>query len=634
LANKIIAHSLFSDFDINLYQAGKHFRLFDRFGSHLLSLEGEKGCYFAVYAPSARLVEVVGDFNFWNGKDHQLHVRWDGSGIWEGFIPDIKKGTQYKYRIYSHNDTRVRDKADPFARLYEMPPRTASVVWEDEYKWKDSKWLKQRKEFDAYNSPVTIYEMHYGSWRKKKGSSHSFLYNEIVEELVDYLTDMNYTHVEFLPLTEHPYYMSWGYQSTGFFAPTSRFGNAGDLKYLIDKLHEAGIGVIMDWVPAHFPSDDHALADFDGSCVYEHPDPKKGFHPDWNSLIFNFERNEIRSFLISSAHFWFDHFHIDGIRVDAVASMLYLDYSRKEGEWESNKYGGNENLEVISFLKELNQSVYSNFPGILMMAEESTSFAGVSKPVDQGGLGFGFKWMMGWMNDTLKYFARDPIYRQFHQNEITFSMVYAYSENYILPLSHDEIVHGKQSMIYKMPGDEWQKFGNLRLLFTYMYTHPGHKLLFMGNDIGQTTEWNVNGTVEWDLLKYAPHQGIQSLVRDLNNLLHEEPALCEKNFAHDGFEWIDFGDNKNSVIVYARKGTKSLLVVACNFTPNALKKYSIGLPEKGTYKEIFNSDDKKYWGSGQINSTQIKSKKKKWHNKENSMEVNLPPLGVAIFKPK
>lgn len=632
MANTVITHSLFTDYDISLFKSGKHYRLYEKFGAHLTTVDKQDGCYFAVHAPSARMVEVVGDFNFWNGKDHELNVRWDNSGIWEGFIPGIKHGDHYKFRIYSHHDNKVRDKADPFARLYEMPPRTASVVWKDSYKWKDKKWVNARKKFDAYTSVVSIYEMHFGSWRKHAVEARSMHYNEIVDDLISYLSEMNYTHVEFMPLTEHPYYMSWGYQSTGYFAPTSRFGNAGDLKYLVDSLHEAGIGVIMDWVPAHFPSDDHGLADFDGSCLYEHPDPRKGFHPDWNSLIFNFERNEVRSFLISSAHFWFDHFHIDGIRVDAVASILYLDYSRDEGGWEPNEYGGNENLAAISFLKELNESVYKDFPGIMMMAEESTSFAGISKPVDQGGLGFGFKWMMGWMNDTLSYMEKDPIYRKYHHHELSFSMVYAFSENFVLPLSHDEVVHGKKSMVNKMPGDDWQRFANLRLLYSYMYMHPGHKLLFMGNDIGQTTEWNVNESVNWDLLEYESHAGIKALVSDLNLLSKTEKSLYANNFTPDGFEWIDHTDSDNSILVFVRKGKKEAVVVVCNFTPRLFEGYQIGLPAAGTYSEIFNSDDKKYWGSHKLNIKNVKSKKKKLHGKIYSTEITVPPLGVTVLK--
>ncbi len=625
-------YSLFTEFDINLFRAGKHFKLYEKFGSHPVEHEGQRGIYFAVYAPAAWKVQVIGNFNFWNGEVHNLYVRWDGSGIWEGFIPGLDHSEVYKYRIYSHHDDKIRDKADPYAFHTEQMPKSASVVWPLSYKWKDKKWMTKRKKSNAINSPISVYELHIGSWRKKGGKSLS--YREIADELVDYINKMQFTHVEFMPLTEHPYYPSWGYLSTSYFAPTSRFGTPEELMHLLDKLHQNDIGVLIDWVPAHFPSDDFALADFDGSALYEHPDKKKGFHPDWNSLIFNFERAEIRSFLISSAHFWFEKYHVDGLRVDAVSSMLYLDYSRNEGEWEPNMFGGNEYLAAIDFIKELNASVYGAFDGILMIAEESTAFPGVTNPVHLGGLGFGLKWMMGWMNDTLQYISRNPIHRKYHHNEISFSMAYAYSENYILPLSHDEVVHGKNSLIYKLPGDEWQRFANLRLLYGYMYTHPGHKLLFMGGEYGETSEWNVNEGLNWHLLNYEPHQGIQNMVIDLNSMYKKEGAMSQYSFDPKGFEWIDHSDHQNCVLAYMRKSDKDNMVVVCNFTPNVHKRYRIGVPNKSSWKEIFNSDSKKYWGSDIGNRSLLKSVQEPSHGREHSIELVLPPLACIILKEK
>ena len=632
MSNLAIPHSRFSEFDIYLFKSGKHLKLYEKFGSHQISLNGQKGTYFAVYAPAAREVQVIGNFNSWDGRQHQLNVRWDSSGIWEGFIPDINRGELYKYRIYSTADNEVREKADPFSFYYEIAPKTSGITWDTYYEWSDQKWLADRSQTDHYTSALSIYELHLGSWMKNHDEGRSLHYHELADKLVSYISDMGYTHVELLPVTEHPYYPSWGYLSTGFYAPTSRYGSPQDFMYLIDRLHQANIGVILDWVPAHFPSDTTFLADFDGTKVYEHPNPKKGYHPDWNSLIFNFERPEVCSFLLSSANFWLDRYHIDGLRVDAVASMLYLDYSRDEGEWDPNEYGGNHNLAAIEFLKNLNFHCYQEHPGITIIAEESTSYTGVTAPVDQGGLGFGFKWMMGWMNDTLRYFERDPIYREHHQGEISFSMVYAYSESYILPLSHDEVVHGKNSMIYKMPGDEWQQFANLRLLYAYMFTHPGHKLLFMGNDFAMTNEWNFNEELPWNLLDHAPHQGIQNLVRDLNALLKNQPALSEKNFDGSGFRWIDHQDTNNSVLVYARFGAKDTLVIACNFTPNTISNYRIGVPQQGTYVELISSDDNKYWGSGQVNSHKLNTENINMHGCDQSIHINLPPLGATVLK--
>ena len=502
-------HSLFSEFDVSLFQAGKHYRLYEKFGSHIITLNGEKGTYFAVWAPSAKAVSVIGDFNFWLEGEHQLNVRWDGSGIWEGFIPGVDKGAIYKYKIQSANNGVITEKADPFARRCEHPPKTASEVWEDDYKWKDKKWMKNRKKNNALDAPFSVYEVHLGSWKKQIEENRFLSYKELAHELVDYVDEMNFTHVEFMPIMEYPYDPSWGYQLVGYFAPTSRFGYPDEFKYLVDKFHEKGIGVLLDWVPSHFPSDDHGLGYFDGSHLYEHPDRRKGYHQDWKSLIFNYGRNEIKAFLISNAIFWLDQFHADGLRVDAVASMLFLDYSREDGQWEPNKYGGNEYLEAIDFIKEMNAAVYEAFPDVQTIAEESTSFPKVSRPIYDGGLGFGMKWMMGWMHDTLDYFAKEPIYRKHHQNDLTFSLNYAFTENFMLPLSHDEVVYGKKAIVEKMPGDEWQKFGNLRLLYSLMYTHPGTKLLFQGGEFGQTSEWNFQTSLDWYLLEHNVHKGAQ-----------------------------------------------------------------------------------------------------------------------------
>jgi len=629
------AHSLFTDFDINLFKGGKHFRLYEKFGSHIVTVDGVKGTYFAVWAPSAKSVSVIGDFNFWIEGEHQLNVRWDSSGIWEGFIPGVEKGATYKYKIQSNNGDITTEKADPYARRYEHPPKTASVVWDTDYKWKDSKWMKKRIKHNALDAPYSVYEVHLGSWKRKiDDNNRSLSYVELADELVDYLKKMNYTHVELMPIMEYPYDPSWGYQLTGYFAPTSRFGYPEEFKLLVDKLHQNDIGIILDWVPSHFPEDAHGLGFFDGSHLYEHPDRRKGYHQDWTSLIFNYERNEVRSFLISNAIFWLDQYHADGLRVDAVASMLFLDYSRKDGEWEPNEFGGRENLAVISLLKELNTEVYASFPDVQTIAEESTAFPGVTKPTYDGGLGFGMKWMMGWMHDTLDYFQKDPIYRAHHQNDITFSLAYAFSENFMLPLSHDEVVYGKNSILGRMPGDEWQRFANLRLLYGYMFTHPGTKLNFMGSEFGQYAEWNFEESLDWNLLEFEPHKNTKKYVSALNKLYRSTPSLYEKAFTSEGFEWIDFGDSKNSVISYIRKGKKEKenVIVVCNFTPNTHKDYKIGLPRKGKIKEIFNSDAKEFGGSNAKNTKALTAKNSPWNGKEYSVEITLPPLGVAIFK--
>ncbi len=629
-----LPYSRFTEFDIYLFKSGKHTRLYEKFGAHQVEHDGIAGTYFAVYAPAAREVQVIGNFNYWNGDQHKLYVRWDSSGIWEGFIPGVSRGELYKYKIYSNFDSQIREKADPYSFYYEMAPKTGSITWDTYYEWNDQKWLKQRSEYDWYRSPVSIYELHLGSWKKNHDEGRSLHYREMGHELVQYVTEMGYTHVEMLPVTEHPYYPSWGYLSTGFFAPTSRYGCPQDFMYLVDLLHQANIGIILDWVPAHFPADHTFLADFDGSKVYEHPNPKKGFHPDWNSLIFNYERPEVCSFLLSSANFWLERYHIDGLRVDAVASMLYLDYSRESGEWEPNEYGGNHNLAAIEFLKNLNHHCYKDNPGISIIAEESTAYQGVTTPVDQQGLGFGFKWMMGWMNDTLRYLERDPIHRQYHHGEISFSMAYAYSESYVLPLSHDEVVHGKGPLIDKMPGDDWQRFANLRLLFGYMFTHPGHKLLFMGNDFAMSNEWNVNHELSWHLLNHESHKGINLLIKDLNALLKKEQALYAQSFDQQGFEWIDYNDNTNSVLAYIRRSAGDTIIVACNFTPKVLSSYRIGVPQKGYYYELLNSDNTNYWGGGQLNKDKLKAERIKMHGREHSIELTLPPLGISILKRK
>jgi len=631
---KVIAHSLFTDFDINLFKSGKHFRLYEKFGAHPLNLNNENGVYFSVWAPSAKSISVVGDFNFWNDKQHRLNVRWDESGIWEGFIPNVAIGMRYKFKIKSNNNIET-EKADPYAFSCENPPNTASIINDiDTYYWKDKGWMGYRKDKNGLDKPYSVYEVHLGSWMRNVEDNTFLSYRELAVKLVTYLKKMNFTHVELMPVMEYPYDPSWGYQLIGYFAPTSRFGSPQDFKYLVDKLHQNDIGVILDWVPSHFPSDDHGLGFFDGSHLYEHPDPRKGYHPDWKSLIFNYGRNEVRSFLISNAFFWLDKYHIDGLRVDAVASMVYLDYSREEGEWEPNQFGGRENLDAVGFLKDFNQAVYTNFEGVQTIAEESTAFPMVTKPVSIGGLGFGMKWMMGWMHDTLEYFSKDPIYRKHHQNEITFSLAYAFSENFMLPLSHDEVVYGKKSLLNKMPGDEWQKFANLRLLYGFMFTHPGTKLLFMGGEFAQSEEWKFSQSLDWHLLQYKPHKGMQLFVKNLNLLYKNTPALYEKAFSNEGFEWINYEDSENSVLVFIRKGHDDIndIIVACNLTSLVRENYKIGIPRKGSLKQILNSDLKKYFGSGISNSKNIKIEKTPRDNKPYSAAITLPPLAIIVFK--
>jgi 1,4-alpha-glucan branching enzyme len=628
------SYSLFSDFDIHLFKSGKHFKLYEKMGAHAGTYHGKEGMYFAVWAPNAIAVSVIGNFNFWNNNEHKLSPRWDESGIWEGFFPGIRKGEVYKYAIHS-NGGEYLEKADPFAFYAEVAPNTASITWDHNYTWKDQVWMDERKKNASQARPYSVYEVHTGSWKRRYDEGgRSLSYTELANELVNYVKENGFTHVEFLPVMEHPFFGSWGYQVTGYYAPTSRYGSPQQFMTLVDAFHQAGIGVILDWVPSHFPGDAHGLFKFDGTHLYEHADPRKGFHPDWSSYIFNYGRNEVRSFLISNAIFWLDVFHADGLRVDAVASMLYLDYSRKEGEWIPNEYGGNENIEAINFLKEFNEVVYGTCPDVITIAEESTAWTGVSKPTYLGGLGFGQKWMMGWMHDTLRYFKLDPVYRKYHQDEITFSIMYAFTENFMLPLSHDEVVHGKGSLIGRMPGDEWRRFANLRLMYSYMFTHPGTKLLFMGGEFGQTAEWNHDHGLEWYLLDHAPHQGVLSLIRDLNQLYKSEPACYQFSFDNRGFEWVDYSDRENSVIIYMRKGVKreDALIVACNFTPEPRNSYRIGVPFRGSWSEIFNSDNTKYGGAGILNAGLIFTSPVKYHNRDYSVSITLPPLGVTILK--
>lgn len=627
-------YSLLTEFDVHLFKTGKHFKLYEKLGAHVTSFGGKRGVYFAVWAPNAKAVSVIGNFNDWNDSKNRMNPRWDQSGIWEVFIPGLQKGEVYKYAIHSNTGDYL-EKADPFAAYAEVAPKTASIVWPRDYKWKDKKWLAARKELIDKPRPYSVYEMHMGSWRRKpEDGNRSLSYLELADELVAYLKEMKFTHVEFLPVMEHPFFGSWGYQITGYFAPTSRFGTPEEFMVLVDTLHQNNIGVILDWVPSHYPGDDHGIYKFDGTFLYEHADPRKGFHPDWKSYIFNYGRNEVRSFLISNAMFWLDQYHIDGLRVDAVASMLYLDYSRKAGEWIPNQYGGNENIEAINFLKEFNETVYANFPDTITIAEESTAWPGVSKPTYLGGLGFGQKWMMGWMHDTLEYFKKEPIHRKFHQNEITFSVMYAFTENFMLPLSHDEVVHGKGSLLGRMTGDEWQRFANLRLLFGYMFTHPGTKLVFMGGEIAQSAEWNHDKSLDWHLLEYAPHAGMKTFMQELNVHYQSEPALYHYSFDQRGFQWIDYSDSENSVMAFQRKSDKKedLLIVIYNFTPETRHQYRIGVPVRGKWREVFSSDNLKYGGSGALNIGDLSTAPIKYHHQDYSIQVTLPPLGMTVLK--
>ncbi len=627
--------SLLTDQDIYLFKEGNHFQLYHKLGSHLTSVNGVQGVYFAVWAPNAERVSVIGDFNRWNKESYTLTMRDDNSGIWEGFIEGIGSGAAYKYHIISRHNNYTVDKGDPFAFRWETPPKTASQTWGLNYEWNDSAWMKNRHTVNSRHAPLSVYEIHPGSWQRVPEEGNRFLtYREMAHYLAEYVKEMGFTHVEFLPIMEHPFYGSWGYQTVGYFAPTSRYGTPQDYMYLIDYLHQNGIGVILDWAPSHFPSDEHGLIYFDGTHLYEHADPKKGFHPDWKSSIFNYGRNEVRNFLISNAHFWLDKYHVDALRVDAVASMLYLDYSRRDGEWIPNEYGGKENIEAIQFLKRFNESVYSAYPDALTIAEESTSWPLVSRPTYAGGLGFGMKWNMGWMHDALNYFSKDPIYRKYHTNLLTFSIHYAFSENFVLPLSHDEVVYGKRSLIEKMPGDEWQKFANLRLLFGYLYGHPGKKLLFMGGEFAQWREWSHDESLDWHILQSPYHQGMQQWVKDLNRLYRSERALYELDFSSDGFEWVDFQDFEQSVVSFLRRGKEknNVILVVCNFTPAPRRNYRIGVPLGGFWKERLNSDAKMYGGSGQGNMGGAEAAPLPVHGRDHSLSLNLPPLGTLFLK--
>ncbi|MDQ0107356.1 1,4-alpha-glucan branching enzyme [Chitinophaga terrae (ex Kim and Jung 2007)] len=629
------SYTLFSPTDITLFQAGSHYRLYEKFGAHPLEVEGAKGTYFAVWAPDAAFVSVIGDFNGWDHYSHTLYPRWDHSGIWEGFVPGVHAGQLYKYFIRSNSGEELI-KGDPYANYWEVRPKTASIVSSLDYEWDDEKWMQGRKEHNGLDRPFSVYEVHLGSWRKPNPENPEsvYTYQEMAEMLVPYVKEMGFTHVELMPVMEHPFDGSWGYQITGYFAPTSRYGTPQDFMEMVEAFHLAGIGVILDWVPSHFPYDGHGLYRFDGSHVYEYADMRKGFHPDWNSYIFNYARNEVRSFLLSNAVFWLDKFHADGLRVDAIASMIHLNYSRQKGAWEPNEHGGIENLEAISFLKKLNETVYALYPDVQTIAEDSTSHYGVSRPTFLGGLGFGMKWMMGWMNDTLDYFKKDPIHRKWYQNDITFSLVYAFSENYMLPLSHDEVVHGKSPLLYKMPGDDWQKFANLRLLYAYMFTHPGTKLLFMGDEFGQTSEWNFRSQLDWHLLQHSTHKGLKLLVQDLNAMYRNNTALYDLQFDPAGFEWITVNDYDNCVLAYTRKGKQpnDTLLVVLNMTPVARENYLIGLPIAGTWEEVLNTDAPQYYGSGVINTGPQKTYPQTYNGRENTLALRLPPLGATILR--
>jgi len=620
--------------DVYLFNEGNHHRIYEKLGARVVQHQGVGGVHFAVWAPSARRVSVVGSFNNWDGRKHPMRCL-GSSGVWEIFIPGLQDGVLYKFEIKALNHYMFL-KTDPYALYMELSPRTASVVYNiDRYKWNDDEWMNKRKEKKHYEEPMWIYEVHLGSWLRFPDDPERFLnYREIVPRLVDYVKEMGYTHIELLPVTEHPFGGSWGYQCSGYFSPTSRYGTPEDFMYFMDYCHLHGIGVILDWVPAHFPKDAHALARFDGTALYEHADPRKGEHQDWGTLIFNYGRNEVRDFLITNALFWFEKYHIDGLRIDAVASMLYLDYSRKPGEWVPNRYGGKENLEAIDFIKYLNTVVHKYYPGALMIAEESTAWPLVSAPAYLGGLGFGFKWNMGWMNDILSYMSSDSIYRKYRHSVLTFSLLYAFSEKFVMPFSHDEVVHGKGSMINKMPGDEWQQFANLRLLYGYMLGHPGKKLLFMGNDMGQRREWNHEIGLDWHLLNYEPHKGLNNFVKDVIKLYRSEPALYEQDITHRGFQWIDFHDADRSIISFYRiaKDDISILVFVFNFTPVPRGKYKVGVPYSGFYKEVLNSDSAYYWGSNMGNAGGLMAKEEPCHNQHYSIDVNIPPLGVVVFK--
>jgi 1,4-alpha-glucan branching enzyme len=635
-ANVRYDFSLLTDDDIYLFNEGSHFRLYDKLGSHLTQSGDEAGVYFAVWAPDAERVSVIGDFNGWDRSSHPLHAR-AASGIWEGFIQGLGEGVCYKYWIESRYHGYKVEKADPFAFHAETPPKTASVTWHLAYQWRDEVWMEERHARNALDAPISIYEVHLGSWRRvPEEGNRSLSYREIAPMLAAHVKDMGFTHVELMPVMEHPFFGSWGYQVTGYFAPTGRYGTPQDFMYLVDFLHQQGIGVILDWVPSHFPADQHGLGYFDGTHLFEHADPRKGFHPDWMSLIFNYGRNEIRSFLISSALFWLDRYHADGLRVDGVASMLYLDYSRKEGEWVPNIHGGRENLEAVDFLRRFNRAAYAANPDVQTIAEESTAWGGVSRPTHVGGLGFGLKWDMGWMHDTLAYMAHDPVHRRFHHNELTFRMIYAFTENFVLSLSHDEVVHGKGSLISKMPGDDWQKAANLRLLLAYMFSQPGKKLLFMGGEFGQWKEWEHDSSLSWEALDYEFHRGIQRCTRDLNLLYAGEPALHQLDTEPAGYEWVDANDGTSSVISFMRKGRDpdDCVLAVCNFTPVVRQNYRVGVPTGGRWCELLNTDGAEYGGSNAGNLGGVNAMPVPFHGRPYSVNLTLPPLAALFLKPE
>ncbi len=627
---------LLTDHDVYLFRQGRHYRLYDKLGAHPARSDGTDGCRFAVWAPNARSVAVIGDFNGWRSDAHPLQRRDDGSGIWQGFVPGAGVGACYKYHVVSQlNDYRV-DKADPFARRCEIPPRTASVITDHQHAWGDSAWMRERGAHNALDAPQSIYEVHLGSWRRvPEDGNRSLTYRELATQLPDYVRELGFTHVELMPVTEHPFYGSWGYQTTGYFAPTARYGPPEDFQYLVDCLHQAGIGVILDWVPSHFPADEHGLAYFDGSYLFEHADPKQGFHPEWNSSIFNYGRDEVRAFLISSALYWLDRFHIDALRVDAVASMLYLDYARGPGEWVPNAHGGRENLDAIRFLREFNEAVYQHHPDVQTIAEESTAWPMVSRPVYLGGLGFGLKWNMGWMHDTLGYFGHDPVHRKFHHDQMTFGIWYAFHENFVLPFSHDEVVYGKGSLLRRMPGDDWQRFANLRLLLGFQYLHPGKKLLFMGGEFGQWNEWNHESSLDWHLLEQPAHHGLQRFVQDLNRLHRSEPAAHRRDFSDDGFAWVDLHDAERSILSFLRNSgaLRDSVLAVCNFTPLPRDNYRVGVPCGGHWREILNSDATLYGGSGQGNLGGLDATPVAMHGHYHSLCLTLPPLSIVCFKP-
>ena len=628
--------SAISEFDLYLLAEGTHYRAYEKLGAHLTGKDGKRGVQFAVWAPNAKRVSIIGDFNNWN--PNAAIMRSSTAGIWEGFVPDIGQGASYKYHIESrYRDYKV-DKADPYGFASEIRPETASRVWNlDNYSWHDESWMKNRTKTNSLGSPLSFYEVHLGSWKRALDENNRWLtYRELAPLLADYVYDAGFTHIELLPVMEHPFDGSWGYETLGYFAPTSRFGTPDDFMYLVDYLHQRGIGVVLDWVPAHFPKDEAGLGYFDGSHLYEHEDPRQGEHPDWNTFVFNYGRNEVQNFLISNALFWMDKYHVDGLRVDAVASMLYLDYGRREGQWIPNRFGGKENLDAVHFLRTLNEHVYGAYPDTMMIAEESTSWPQVSRPIYLGGLGFGLKWNMGWMHDVLNYTSQDPVFRTYHQNEITFSLVYAFAENFVLPFSHDEVVYGKGSMIRKMPGDDWQKFANLRLLYGFMFGHPGKKLLFMGDEFGQWSEWNHDASLEWNLLEHPSHAGLKRWVRDLNTLYRGEPLLHTMDFNSAGFEWVDCKDFQRSIISFLRRGQNpsDQILFVCNFTPVVRQNYRVGVPLEGHWKEILNSDAPLYGGSGQGNFGGLSTVPLPIHGRPFSLNMTLPPLGIVIFRPE